>query len=246
MCGRYDLIVNVQALAARFNASLEAPAAGKDGEELRDWQPRYNIAPGQRNPVVVAGEQGEDRHLALMKWGLVPGWAKEPKTSFSMINARAETVTHKPSFRKPFMSRRCLVPATGYFEWAEEDGGQGKQPYRLQARALGEVGAGEAGHEAIVALAGLYDVWRGPEGEELYTYTIVTTQASPGLEALHPRMPVILTREVEDVWLDTSVKDAERLMGLLVPYPSEKLKVYPVSSAVNSPRNDRPAVVQAI
>ena len=238
MCGRYDLIVNIQALAARFNASLEALAVGNEGEE---WQPRYNIAPSQRNPVVTAGEQGGDRQLLLMKWGLVPGWAKEPKTPFSMINARAETVTHKPSFRKSFMSRRCLVPATGYFEWAEAEGTQGKQPFRLQAQGLREAGEAE-----IVALAGLYDVWRGPEGEELHTYTIVTTQASPGLEALHPRMPVILPREVEDVWLDTSAKDAERLMGLLVPYPSEKMNVYPVGKAVNSPRNDQPAVIQAM
>jgi putative SOS response-associated peptidase YedK len=183
-----------------------------------------------------------------MKWGLVPSWSEEPKTPFSTINARAETVTDKPAYRKPFKSQRCLVPATGYFEWAEAEGRQGKQPYRLQAQALGEVSAGEAGEEAIVALAGLYDVWRGPEGEELYTYTIVTTQASPGLERLHPRMPVILSREAEEVWLDPSVntvKDAERLMGLLVPYPSEKMRVYPVDTAVNSPRNDWPAVIQA-
>jgi putative SOS response-associated peptidase YedK len=102
MCGRYDLIVNVQALAARFNASLEALGAEKEGQELRGWQPRYNIAPSQRNPVVIAGEQGSgggERQLLLMKWGLVPGWANEPKTPFSTINARAETVTSKPTYR---------------------------------------------------------------------------------------------------------------------------------------------------
>lgn len=126
MCGRYDLVVIGQALAARFGVATEQTVEVGQG-----WQPRYNIAPSQLNPVVVTGDV-QDRHLVMMKWGLVPSWAKEPKTSFSTINARAETITQKPAFRKLLSGKRCLVPATGYFEWAASSGAGGKQPYRVQ------------------------------------------------------------------------------------------------------------------
>lgn len=115
MCGRYDLVVIGQALAARFGI-----APGQAGEVAQDWQPRYNIAPSQLNPVVATADD-HDKHLVAMKWGLVPSWAKEPRTSFSTINARAETITQKPAFRKLLTGKRCLVPATGYYEWAAFD-----------------------------------------------------------------------------------------------------------------------------
>src|SRR3954454_18267923 len=126
MCGRYDLIAIGQELAARFGVTPE-----QAGEIGQGWQAKYNIAPSQLNPVVLTDED-QAKHLVTMKWGLVPGWAREPKTSFSTINARAETITQKPSFRKLLTGKRCLVPATGYFEWAASSGAGGKQPYRVQ------------------------------------------------------------------------------------------------------------------
>lgn len=186
MCGRYDLIVIGQMLAARFGVASEQ--AGDVGQGLRAWQPRYNIAPSQLNPVVVtAGDKS--KHLTTMKWGLVPSWAKEPKTSFSTINARAETITQKPAFRNLLTSKRCLVPATGYFEWAISERAGGKQPYRVR------VTDDDNGEDQILAMAGLYDVWKGQHGEPLLTYTIITTEANPGIRALHERMPVIPSRE---------------------------------------------------
>src|SRR5205823_6697263 len=139
-------------------------------------------------------------------------------------------------------SRRCLVPATGYFEWAASDGAAGKQPYRVHV-----TGDGRDDHDEdqIMAMAGLYDVWKGLYGEALLTYTIITTEASPGLRGLHERMPVILSREDEDVWLDPGVKDAVRLVGLLRPYPNEKIGAYRVGRDVNSPSNNRPQVIEA-
>jgi putative SOS response-associated peptidase YedK len=243
MCGRYDLIVIGQALAARFGVSPEQ--AGEVGQGLaawQAWQPRYNIAPSQLNPVVrTADDQG--KQLVTMKWGLVPSWAKEPKTRFSTINARAETITQKPAFRRLLTGKRCLVPATGYFEWAVSEGAGGKQPYRVQ------VTGGNPGDDhdevQILAMAGLYDVWKGQYGEPLLTYTVITTEASQGIRALHERMPVILSREDEEVWLDPGVNETERLLSLLRPYPDEKISAYRVGRGVNSPANDRVELIRA-
>jgi putative SOS response-associated peptidase YedK len=223
-------------LAARFGIAPE-----QAGEVVQGWQPRYNIAPSQLNPVIVRGVTAEDqeKRLAMMKWGLVPSWAKEPKTSFSTINARAETITQKPAFRKLLTAKRCLVPATGYFEWAASSGAGGKQPYRVQ------VTGDDYDEVQILAMAGLYDVWKGPYGEPLLTYTIITTEASPAIRALHERMPVILSREDEEVWLDPALNETERLLSLLRPYPDEKIGAYRVGRGVNSPANDRAELIRA-
>lgn len=244
MCGRYDLIVIGQALAARFGVAPEQ--AGEVAQGLGAWQPRYNIAPSQLNPVVVARVTADDqeKHLSMMKWGLVPSWAKEPRTSFSTINARAETITQKPAFRKLLTSKRCLVPATGYFEWAISDGAGGKQPYRVQVTGDGR----DNDEDQILAMAGLYDVWKGPFGEpagDLLTYTIITTEASPSIRGLHERMPVILSREDEEVWLDPSMNETERLLSLLRSYPDTQLSAYRVGPLVNSPANDRAELIRA-
>ncbi len=243
MCGRYDLIVIGQALAARFGVAPEqAVVVGQN------WQPRYNIAPSQLNPVVVRGVTADDqgKHLVRMKLGLVPSWAREPKTSFSTINARAKTITQKPAFRKLLSGKRCLVPATGYFEWAISDGAEEKQPYRVQ------VTSDDNDEDQILAMAGLYDVWKGQYGEPLLIYTIITTEASPGIRGLHERMPVILSREDEEVWLDPGMKDTERLLRLLRPYPDEKISPYRVGRGVGSwaspnsgPGNDRVELIRA-
>ncbi|HVF99831.1 MAG TPA: SOS response-associated peptidase [Chloroflexia bacterium] len=245
MCGRYDLNAMAQALAERFgvptrelSVPLNVPAtAGTAGLSTRansGWQPRYNIAPQQHNPVIVGAcdGQGGQNQLELMRWGLVPAWSKESQVAYSTINARAETVASKPTFRKSLSSRRCLVPATGYFEWVESTQ-QGKQPYRIQLR-----NAASNGVEGIFAFAGLYDIWQGPGGEELHSYTIVTTKANDALSAIHSRMPVILPRDFEGAWLDPDNSDAENLVSMLQPYPQERMIAYPVSRLVNSPTNE--------
>ncbi len=216
MCGRYEL-KDIAGLAARFNATSE-------GLDLTT--PRYNVAPGQIMPVVVHrnGDRGGHNSLELMKWGLVPSWAKDPRTGFKMINARAETVLEKPSYRKPLQSKRCLVPVSGFYEW--QDTGVGKVPYHIYLK-----------DEPVFALAGLYDTWLDPQGHPLDTYTIITTSANSFMERLHHRMPVILGDEAEDMWLDPTTP-LSRLMNLLAPYEPEKMVAAQVSQRVNSVRND--------
>ena len=249
MCGRYDLNATAQALAERFgvpmrdlSVPLNVPATTGPNSE---WQPRYNIAPRQHNPVIVGAREGQDgqNQLELMRWGLVPAWSREPQVAYATINARAETVADKPTFRKSLAGRRCLVPATGYFEWVESTqqgspANLGKQPYRIQLR-------NEAidGVEDIFAFAGLYDIWHGPGGEELHSYTIVTTKANDALAAIHSRMPVILPRDLEGAWLDPDNSDTEKLVSLLQPYPQERMIAYPVSRLANSPTNEGPQLI---
>jgi putative SOS response-associated peptidase YedK len=253
MCGRYDLNATALELAARFAAKL---AAGSDSgvaattvaaDVNAGWRSRYNIAPRQSNPVVVR-QGGGHNQLELMQWGLVPSWSRDPKLPYSTINARAETITSKPTFRKPLATQRCLVPATGYFEWVQgagnasvKQGNRGKQPYRI--RLLGE----EMDRaDSIFAFAGLYDLWHGPGGQELRTYTIVTTEANVALSAIHSRMPVILPRDAEGAWLDRDNTDVETLLSLLQPYPEDLMTAYPVSTLVNKPSNEGRQLIEAL
>jgi putative SOS response-associated peptidase YedK len=251
MCGRYDLNATAQALAERFgvpirelSVPLSVPVSGGPSTSANArWQPRYNIAPSQYNPVIVGDQEGHN-HLELMQWGLVPAWSREAKVAYSTINARAETIASKPTYRKPLSSQRCLVPATGYFEWVESrrqgtKGTQGKQPYRIQLHNEATEGTnGIDGVKEIFAFAGLYDIWQGVGGEELHSYTIVTTQANDALRAIHSRMPVILPVDLEAAWLDPNNSNAETLVSLLQPYPQERMIAYPVSRLVNSPTNE--------
>ena len=267
MCGRYDLTVTAQELVARFGAavaSLGDNSVGVTANGNAEWRPRYNIAPSQRNPVVVRDASGHN-NIELMRWGLVPAWSREPKVPYSTINARVETLTSKPTFRKPLSTQRCLVPATAYFEWTQGQGGiggiggkaagmnqrshgsQGKQPYRIGLRGHVEHEEhGEGGLGGIFAMAGLYDIWQGPDGQALHTYTIVTTEANDALRAIHSRMPVILPRDVEGVWLDRDNRDIETLISLLQPYPAEEMRAYPVSRLVNSPSNEGRELIAAL
>lgn len=248
MCGRYDLNAIGQQLAARFAATSHGMSGDGHSVEVPSnlsvgWQPRYNIAPGQHNPVVVKDGSGHNR-LELMRWGLAPAWSKEAQVAYSTINARAETVASKPAFRKPLATQRCLVPATSYFEWTASSGAGGKQPYRVQVISNDNRDGNHVSQ--IIAMAGLYDVWRGQDGEPLLTYTIITTEASPGIRVLHGRMPVILSREDEGVWVDPDMLDTERLLRLLRPYPDEKISAYRVGRGVNSPGNDRADLIRAL
>jgi putative SOS response-associated peptidase YedK len=219
MCGRYTVRVNAGELARRFH--LEMP-------ELPSFTPRYNVAPTQRLPVVV---QADSRRLATMCWGLIPRWARDDSIGAKMINARAETLTEKPSFRPLLRSRRCLIPASGFYEWQPST----KIPHHIHL-----VDA------PVFAFAGLYDLWRDREGNEVPTYTIITTTPNALVAAIHDRMPVILRPEDEDAWLDPDETDPAPLLALLRPYPAAAMAAYPVSRAVNSPRHDGPELLEPV
>ena len=214
MCGRFILTASGEVLAARF----DLPAA-------LDLPPRYNVAPGQPiGAVRIAGAGG--REWVLLRWGLVPAWAPEPKTSYSTINARAETAAEKPAFRQAFRRRRCLIPADGFYEWQAV--GKGKQPYCI-APADGQP----------LAFAGLWERWER-DGQVLESATILVTQANALLAPIHDRMPAILDPAAEARWLDPHVTDPAALRPLLVPCPPARLRLWPVGTAVNDPRHEGP------
>ncbi len=213
MCGRYTITTPPAALRRLF-AFLNLP----------NLAPRWNVAPTQAAPVVRLTPAG--RALHLLRWGLIPAWAKEPNNSAPLINARADTVATKPSFREAFRSRRCLVPADGFFEWRIEQGR--KQPYCI---------ALEGG--APFAFAGLWEAWRGP-AETIESFAIVTTEANDALRPLHERMPVILPPEAYEGWLAGAPAEAHKLLR---PLPSDQVAFQPVAPRVNSAKHDDPGCV---
>ncbi len=189
--------------------------------------PRYNIAPTQ---MALAVTNGSERRGSYMRWGLIPSWAKSASVGSRMINARAEMVAERPSFRTALQRRRCLVLADGFYEWKGK--GSGKRPMRI-VMASGEP----------FAFAGLWDAWRDPKGEVLRSCTIITTSANELLSPIHDRMPVILPRELESLWLDHDIRDYAALGGILTPYITDEMEAYEVSSLVNSPANNGPEMV---
>lgn len=245
MCGRYTLLAEPQELAAEFEVI-----------EPAGFAPRYNIAPTQDVPIVRlvgvaapssmavvrlaepggASSGAPARRLDILRWGLIPHWAKDAKFGYRTINARAETVATQPAFRDAFRKRRCIVPANGFFEWQKlaQGGKEVKQPHYIHRRDGRPMG-----------IAGLWDRWVGPDGEAIESFTIITTEANALIRPLHNRMPVILRHEDYAAWLDPATKP-DRLTSLLVPCPAEQLAVRPVSRRVNSPRNDGPACIAAL
>ena len=220
MCGRYNLITDAQALVEFFHV--------RNRLELK---PRYNIAPSQEVPVVR--QSGAGRELALLRWGLIPPWAKDERFGCRTINARAETVAEKPAFRDAFRRRRCLIPATGFYEWRPSDGG--KQPYNIR------IGDGR-----LFAFAGLWERWRGEDDRTVESCTIIVTNANRAVRPLHDRMPVILHPDDYGIWLDPGLRDASVLQPLLRPCPSNWITSYPVSRAVGNPANDGPECVRPV
>lgn len=217
MCGRYFQQRGPASVAAYFEAVNATP----------NLAPSWNRAPTQDGLVLRRHPETGARHLDVLRWGLVPRWAKDPTVGSRMINARSESLAERPAFRDAFARRRCLVTADGFYEWRAE--GKAKQPFAV-AMADG----------APMPLAGLWEGWRGPEGEVLRTFTVVTTEANPRLAAMHPRMPVILPREAWPTWLGERQADEAELRALLVPFPPERLAVWPVSARVNKvAENDR-------
>jgi putative SOS response-associated peptidase YedK len=190
----------------------------------QDFRPRYNIAPGQ--DVLCVIRDGENR-IEHLRWGLIPFWAKDPAIGNRLINARAETVAEKPSFRSAFAKRRCLVVADGFYEWRPE--GKRKVPVYIFLKSKKPFG-----------FAGLYENWKDPGGREIRTCTIITTEANDLVRPIHDRMPVILPEGVEDRWLDPSEGSRERLQAILTPYPAGEMAAFEVTSIVNSAAHDAP------
>ena len=222
MCGRYTLSTPTDLLSDLFELETAVTV-----------QPRFNIAPTQTAPVVRVDAGDKVRRLDLLKWGLVPFWAKEPSIGNRMINARAETVAEKPAYRVSFRKKRCLVLADGFYEW-QATGGP-KQPFFFHR-----------GDGYPFAMAGLWDRWDKGEDSPLETFTILTTEANEVVAPIHKRMPVILAKPLFDKWLDPEFEDTESLAQLLTPAPSEVLEALPVSTYVNSPANEGPQCVEPI
>ncbi len=225
MCGRYSLTADLEELAGRFEF---------DG----DWdafERRYNIAPTQQVLTVRERAEGEGREAQFMRWGLAPSWAKDPSIGVRMINARAETVSEKPAFRSALRRRRCLILADGFYEWQRVPGSKAKRPMRIMLKS------GEP-----FAFAGLWETWRDPEGNVISSCAIITTNANELLLPIHERMPVILDRESEALWLDPTVQDPALLETILKPYNFETMDAYEVSGLVNSARNNIPEVLSRV
>jgi putative SOS response-associated peptidase YedK len=212
-----------RSLAERFNL-----------EEVPDLEPRYNIAPTQKVAIIRLNPETLRRRLGLVKWGLIPFWAKDSTIGNRLINARAESAAEKPAFRSAFKSKRCLVPADGYYEWKKMKGGQ-KQPY-LARNADG----------SPFAFAGLWERWQAPEDEVIESCTILTTDANDLTQPIHDRMPVILKPEDYDLWLDPQVKAPNLLKPLLQPYASEEMMVMPVNPKVNKATYDAPDCIEEV
>ena len=220
MCGRFSLATPAQQVAEHFGLA-----------EVPEVSPRYNIAPTQSVAMVRRPIAGEAPILEFRRWGLIPSWAKDPGIGSRMINARVETAAGKPAFRAAFRRRRCLVPADGFYEWAVAGRGP-RQPYWV-ARKDG----------ACFAIAGLYERWKSPQDEWLETCTLITTDANDRLRTIHDRMPVILEPADYALWLDSRLREPERLRALLRPQPGDDFELRAVSLRVNRPDHDDPACI---
>jgi putative SOS response-associated peptidase YedK len=213
MCGRYRLSRRKQIVEEYFDVASDD-----------DWTPHYNIAPTQAVPVIRQNPKEPKREMSLMRWGLIPSWAKS-LSGAPLINARSETATTMPAFRDPMKFRRCLVPADGFYEWLRK--GKAKQPYCF------EINQGE-----MFGFAGLWDRWKDPNGQWTESCLILTTTPNAVTSVVHDRMPVILDRADYDLWLDPGMIDTQTVCEMLRPYDSQAMRCYPVSSRVNHVIND--------
>jgi putative SOS response-associated peptidase YedK len=219
VCGRYVQASSPSLLAERFAV---------DEIRVPELEQRFNITPRSDVPIVAVSR--ERRVLDLVRWGLVPSWAKDLKIGDRLINARAESIATKPAYKRAFQKRRCIVPADGFYEWRKVPGHTAKQPYFVYRR-----------DREPLAFAGLWEIWHDPEhpdGERIRSCVIVTTRANHMLEPVHDRMPVVLPEEVWDAWLDPENHDTTALEALLVPAPDDVLDLYAVRPLVNRPTND--------
>jgi putative SOS response-associated peptidase YedK len=214
MCGRYTIVVSIDELMLRYLIDLPTN---------RYHTPRYNVAPMQNILAVV--KDGENNRLGELRWGLVPSWASDDRLGSKMINARAETILEKTSFKALIRRKRAIVPADGFYEWKQV--GDTKQPLRITMK-----------DKAVFSMAALYDIWTAHDGRKISTCTIITTTPNSLMKDIHSRMPVILRPEDESSWLNRGNDDIEQLMGLLQPYPANEMIAYPVSPLVGNVKND--------
>ena len=215
MCGRYRLSRRKQLVAEYFDAVPDDA----------DWNPRYNIAPTQPVPIIRQHSKEPRRELSLVRWGLIPSWSKDATADAAMINARSESAATKPAFRDALKSRRCLIPADGFYEWVRS--GKTKQPYCF------EVNDGE-----LFAFAGLWERWKDPSGNWIKSCSILTTTPNAVTAQVHDRMPVILSRDDYDLWLDPGMMNVDAISELLKPFDASLMRAYPVSSRINQVQND--------
>jgi putative SOS response-associated peptidase YedK len=220
MCGRYAITSAPEAIRRLFGY-----------DEQPNFPPRYNVAPTQPVPIVRLAEGM--RRFALVRWGFIPSWVKDPRRFSLLINARGESLSDKPAFRAAMRYRRCLFPADGFYDWRRE--GERARPHYVRLKTGGPM-----------ALAGLWENWMGPHGEEMETAAIVTTRANRLLAPIHPRMPMIVPPDVVDLWLDSDKVDATTAAALIAPAPEDMLAVHEVSTAVNSAANDAPALIEPV
>lgn len=217
MCGRYSLYQPLDALAIILD--LESPGF--------EFEPRYNAAPTQILPIIL----NESPHqLSMLRWGLIPSWAKDRAIGNKMLNARAETVLEKPAFRNAFQKRRCLIPVNGFYEWKKTP--HGKIPHHITHTT-----------ESVMTFAGLWEFWHDPEGRELRTFTILTTEPNEIMAPIHDRMPVIISPADRAKWLDSGTP-IEELVAMLKPCPANWLKTDEVSTLVNSPAHNGPEILE--
>ncbi len=219
MCGRYQIVTDAQAIYAAFQVGAELNAASLE---------RYNVAPATDQLVIVA--EGGRRAARWHRWGLIPHWAKDQGIGTKTINARGESVATKPAFRAAFRQRRCLVPATGFYEWKVQDGG--KQPYLIKPRSGG-----------LMSFAGLWESWAGPDGE-VRSFTIITTEPNALMARIHDRMPAIIPPEHHARWLDPALQDAAQIQPMIASFPAGELQAIPVGRQINNARNQGPELIE--
>jgi putative SOS response-associated peptidase YedK len=225
MCGAYGFSVkDAKEVYDRFEVV----------NQLEDLKARWNVRPGQMNPVITSASPNR---ISRMFWGLIPFWAKDNKSSFKTINARAETVESAASYRTPFRRRRCIVPATGFYEPDKIHFNESPFPWHYFKLT----------DQEVFGFAGLYDIWKDRNtGKEIYSYTIITTEPNTVVGEFHNRMPVILEKEDEETWLNPDISEPAQLLPLLKPYPSIKMETWPVGEEARNPRNDYPEVMKPI
>jgi putative SOS response-associated peptidase YedK len=225
MCGAYGFSVKeAKKVYDRFEVVNTLP----------DLKPRWNLRPGQMNPVITSQSPNK---ISRMFWGLIPHWAKDQSYGYKTINARAETIAQLPTFRTPLRHKRCIVPATGFYE--PDKIHNAKPPYPWHYFILKD--------QPIFGFAGLYDVWKDREtGKEIYSYTIITTTPNEIVGEVHDRMPVILERELEEDWLNPDIIEAEKLLNMLKSYPADRMEEWSVGDAARNPKNDYPEVIKPL
>ena len=224
MCGRSSLTKTEKELEERFGATFYS-----DDLESYNPLPNYNVAPTHYMPVITSSDQ---EHINIYRWGLLPFWAKDTKIAYKMINARIETILEKNAFKKAVEQRRCIIPMDGFYEWKRE--GKEKLPFRIQTT-----------DQEIFSVAGIWEKWKSPEGEEVFTFSVITKKPNAIMEGIHDRMPALLLPQQEKLWLDEELP-AKEAIALITDYPAEYMKAYRVSQKVNSVRNTDASLIEPV